>query len=66
MRDIPIMFMEPITCWRFNDVMEVVEKGGHAKNETKDLMVVHKNALRRKIELPLEVMSFSNFDTRES
>tara|TARA_B100000287_G_scaffold396157_1_gene411561 strand:- start:137 stop:307 length:171 start_codon:yes stop_codon:yes gene_type:complete len=56
--------MEPITCWRFNDVMEVVEKGGHAKNETKDLMVVHKNALRRKIELPIEVMSFSNFDTR--
>ena len=56
--------MEPITCWRFNDVVEVVEKGGHAKNETKDLMVVHKNALRRKIELPIEVMSFSNFDTR--
>ena len=58
------MFMEPITCWRFNDVQEVVEKNGYGKTETKDLMVVHKNALRRKIELPIEIMSFSNFDTR--
>ncbi len=58
------MFMEPITCWKFNDVVEVVEKGGHSRNETKDLYVVHRNAVKRKIELPIEVMSFSNFDTR--
>ena len=58
------MFMEPITCWRFNDVADVIEKNGYGKQETKDLMVVHKNALRRKIELPVEIMSFSNFDTR--
>jgi len=60
------MFMEPITCWKFNDVVETVEKGGYSKSETKDIMVVHKNALRRKIELPVEIMSFSNFDTRGS
>ncbi len=57
--------MEPITCWRFNDVHEVVEKGGHTRNETKDLLVIHKNAIKRKIELPHEIMSFSNFDTRD-
>ena len=58
------MFMEPITCWRFNDVREVVEKGGHGKNETKDLLVIHKSAIKRKIEIPHEIMNFSNFDTR--
>tara|TARA_B100000287_G_scaffold405964_1_gene429994 strand:+ start:2105 stop:2281 length:177 start_codon:yes stop_codon:yes gene_type:complete len=57
--------MEPITCWRFNDVREVVEKGGHGKNETKDLLVVHKSAIKRKIEIPHEIMNFSTFDTRD-
>ena len=57
--------MEPMTLWRFNDVLDVVEKGGHARNETKDLLVVHKSAIKRKIELPHEIMSFNNFDTRD-
>ena len=60
------MFMQPITCWRFNDVAEVVEKGGHSRNETKHLLVVHRNDIKRKIEIPHEVMTFSNFDTRTS